>query len=112
MKIGKNLERKGFRVIQVLFQKLSEGTEGSKKEEEEEAKINQTVHLIIRFTIQTSYIMKTNLKLHRYTKPMDSSFTYVRRLTCFNSKFIPFSFFVGVCIAVFCDIGKKAKEFL
>jgi len=31
VKIGKSLERKGFRVIQVLFQKLSEGAEESKK---------------------------------------------------------------------------------
>jgi hypothetical protein len=75
-------------------------------------KINEEIYLIIRFIIQTSYMMNTNLKLHRYTEQMDFSFTYVRRLTCFNPKFIPFSFFLRVCIAVFCDIDKKAKEFL
>jgi hypothetical protein len=32
VKTGKNLERKGFRVIQVLFQKLSGGTVESKKQ--------------------------------------------------------------------------------
>jgi len=35
VKTKKNLERKGFRVIQVLFQKLSEGAEENKKKKSE-----------------------------------------------------------------------------
>lgn len=83
-KIGKNQERKGFSVIQVLFQVLYGGAE----ESENKAKTSQTMYLIIRTKTKTSYVMNTNLKLHRYTRPMDFSFTYVSKVSCFTAKFI------------------------
>jgi hypothetical protein len=73
-----------FWLIQVLFQKLSEEAEESKNK----AKINQSMYLIIQTKIKTSYITKTNLKLHRYTRPTNFSFTNVSKLSCFNTKFI------------------------
>jgi hypothetical protein len=72
-----------------IIPEFSVGEEGNKNI----AKINQTMYLIIPARKTTGYIMNTNLKLHRYTRPMDLPFTYVSKLSCLtqNLFFLIFS---------------------